>query len=89
MIRDNVQPVVLMFRLGLTGEERAAILQSLTAWAEIADARPLVPQSIHPRLERLAYVYVVEGADIATVCERLSAVEQIESASIPSARQLA
>jgi len=76
------------FRPEVSRDEQDALLERIGGWETINKASRLKPDAKKSVLQRMAYAYVENDADIEKIVERLTDQPEIESASAPTARGL-
>lgn len=88
---QKVQPmrsVMFNFRPNLSLEEQDALLIQINTWNGVSKAAHLKPDAKNPAILRMCYAYVTDQAELKVLKEHLSALPEIESASIPAERRL-
>jgi hypothetical protein len=85
---SSMNLIVFNFRSNVSIEEQDALLLQINSWNGISKAAHLKPDAKSPAILRMCYSYVSSSTELAVLLERLSALPQIESASIPAQRQL-
>ncbi len=83
-----MRSVMFNFRPEVSRDEQDAALERISGWQAISKASRLKPDTQKPVLQRMAYAYVEDDADIEKIVERLNALTEIESASAPTLRHL-
>lgn len=84
-----MRPAILFqFRADVSPERQTALLDRIGGWNGIIAAARLAPQTGPPDVRRMCHAYAEADADLAAVIERLSALPEVESASIPARRCL-
>ncbi len=83
-----MRSVMFNFRPNVPLEEQDALLVQINTWNGISRAAHLKPDAKNPALLRMCYAYVSDQAELEALVERLSALPEIESASIPAERRL-
>ena len=83
-----MRSVMFNFRPEVSHDEQDALLERIGGWETINKASRLKPDAKKSVLQRMAYAYVENDADIEKIVERLTDQPEIESASAPTARGL-
>lgn len=83
-----MRSVMFNFRPDVPRDEQDAALARISDWSAINKASRLKPEAKNPLLQRMAYAYLEDDADIEKVVERLNDLPEIESASAPTSRHL-
>lgn len=84
----TMRSVMFNFRPDVPLEEQDALLAEINTWNGVSRAARLKPDAQKPALLRMCYAYISEQAEPEVIVERLSALPEIESASIPAERRL-
>jgi hypothetical protein len=80
--------IMFNFRLDLPPEKQNALLNQINNWNGISQAGHLKQNAQNPAIARMCYAYVNETEELKVLMEKLSALPEIESVSIPATRQL-
>jgi len=83
-----MRSVMFNFHPAVSPDEQDALLERIGNWETINKATRLKPDAKKPILQRMAYAYVEDDADIEKIVERLNDLPEIESASAPTSRRL-
>jgi hypothetical protein len=84
----TMRSVMFNFRPDVPLEEQDALLAKINTWNGISRAARLKPNAQKAAILRMCYAYISEKAEPEVIVERLSALPEIESASIPAERRL-
>ena len=84
----TMRSVMFNFRPDVPLEEQDALLAEINTWDGISRAARLKPDAQKTAILRMCYAYISEQAEPEVLVERLSALPEIESASIPAERRL-
>jgi hypothetical protein len=84
----TMRSVMFNFRPDVPLEEQEALLAKINTWNGISRAARLKPNAQKAAILRMCYAYISEKAEPEVIVERLSALPEIESASIPAERRL-
>lgn len=84
----TMRSVMFNFRPDVPLEEQDDLLAEINNWNGVSRAARLKPDAQKPALLRMCYAYISEQAEPEVIVERLSALPEIESASIPAERRL-
>jgi hypothetical protein len=85
---QQMDSIMFNFRLDLSLEKQSALLDRINTWNGISQAGHLKPNAQNPVIARMCYAYVNEKEELKVLMEKLSALSEIESVSIPATRQL-
>ncbi len=80
--------IVFDFRLDVPRSRQDALLGQINTWQGIRQAGHLKPDAKHPAVVRMCYAYVTDRDELPVLTEKLLALAEVESASIPAPRQL-
>ncbi len=82
-----MRPVVLFqFRADVPSGRQEILLARIGVGDGIAAVGRLEPDSGCPEVRRMCYAYAGAGADVSAIVERLSALPEVEGASLPAQR---
>ncbi len=82
-------PTVLFnLKPGIPEGQRQGVLAEVASWPAIDQVGPYLPDSPVEALRRAFVAIVLPHVDAAAVVERLSALPEVESASVPVQRRL-
>lgn len=84
----TMRSVMFNFRPDVPLEEQDALLAKINTWNGINRVARLKPDAQKTAILRMCYAYISEQAEPEVLVERLSAIPEIESASIPTQRRL-
>lgn len=80
--------IVFDFRLDVPRAQQDALIGQIKTWHGISRAGHIKPDAQHPTIVRMCYAYVTDRNELKVLTEKLLALSEVESASIPAARQL-
>lgn len=83
-----MQSVMFSFKPDVSPEKQKAILDELEHWDSISKASHLKPDANNPAVLRMAYAYVENDSSAEEVVKKLSAIREIDEASVPAKRKL-
>jgi hypothetical protein len=84
----QMDSIVFDFRLDVPRAQQDTLLGQINTWHGISQAGHLKPDAKHPAIGRMCYAYVSDRNELQVLTEKLLALAEVESASIPAARQL-
>ncbi len=76
------------FRLDVTRSQQDKLIAEINTWQGISQVGHLKPDAQNPEIVRMCYAYITDRSDLQVLTEKLSALAEVESASIPASRQL-
>jgi hypothetical protein len=80
--------IVFNFQPQISLVEQDTLLAQINGWDGIIKAAHLKPESKNPVLLGMCYAYVDDSVELEVIVKRLSALPEIDSASIPAERQI-
>jgi hypothetical protein len=85
---QRMNSIMFNFRPDLPPEKQKVLLEQINTWNGISKAGHLKPNAQNSVIARMCYAYVNETEELKVLMEKLSALPEIESVSIPATRQL-
>jgi hypothetical protein len=85
---SHMHSIVFNFQPQISLAEQDVLLAQINSWDGIIKAARLKPESKNPVLIGMCYAYVDDSVELEVIVKRLSALPEIESASIPAKRQI-
>lgn len=83
-----MRSISITFHEGVSPEKRKAVLKKINKWKVVKEAGQLMPESKNAGIQRMAYAYLEDVAEIEDVSKKLNEIPEIDSASEPPERQL-
>lgn len=85
-----MRSIVFSFQASVPPEQQQKILDQVSSWEDITQAKQLKPDAKRVEIRCMAHAYLKDEADAAEVVKRLSELPEIESESvaIPAERGL-
>lgn len=80
--------IVFDFRLDVPRTQQDALLGQIKTWHGISQVGHLKPDAQQPTIVRMCYAYVTDRGELQVLTEKLLALAEVESASIPAPRHL-
>jgi hypothetical protein len=84
----QMDSILFDFRLDVTIAQQDALLGQINTWHGISQVGHIKPDAKQPEIVRMCYAYVSDRDELQVLTEKLSALAEVESATIPAARQL-
>ncbi len=84
----QMDSIVFDFRLDVPLAQQDVLLGQINTWHGVSQAGHLKPGAKSPAIVRMCYAYVRDRGELQVLTEKLSALAEVESASIPAPRQL-
>lgn len=83
-----MQSVMFSFKPDVLPSKQKAILEEIESWDSIRKASHLDSDATNPTVLRMAYAYVENGSNAEEIVKKLSAIKEIDNASLPARRRL-
>ena len=83
-----MQSVMFSFKPEVSPSKQRAILDEIESWDSVRKASHLNSDTTNPTILRMAYAYVKDGSKAEEIVKKLSAIEEIDNASLPAKRSL-
>jgi len=83
-----MQSIVFNMRPEVKRERQAGLLADVTALPGVHKATALRPNSKNAAVSRMCYAEVADDADVNTLVQRIAALPEVETASLPAERRL-
>ena len=80
--------VTFSFRPEVPEEKRHEVLGAIARWSTVVSASLLKPDAKNDLTKLMAYAHVEDSADVEAIVRKISALPEIESASLPARRKL-
>jgi len=83
-----MKTIMFNFRSEVPPKDQNALLTKINNWVGISGAGHIKPDSKNPAILKMCYIYVSDDTETEVMIEKLSALSEVESASIPAERRL-
>ncbi len=85
-----MRSVGFSFQAHVSPEQQQKILDEVSSWGEVSQAKHLKPDAKQAEIRCMAHAYIKDDADAAEVVKRLSELPEIEpeSVAVPAERKL-